>query len=88
MLFALWVALVIVGCKPGYVEHTARFANQVKNVVDPGELQTWATNLLAARSTGKTTITAEEIPQFIRAIDKKQIPDVEFSRSGDSVQLW
>ena len=38
------------GCGQSYVEVTERFATQVKSAVNPDELQTWATNLIARTS--------------------------------------
>ncbi len=82
------------GCEPGYVKDTAKFAGRVKSVVNPDELQAWATNLIL-----KTTITASapvgvkqaDIPKALRELYKYP-PDADVIRPAESttayVEIW
>jgi hypothetical protein len=86
----------VVGCEPGYIKKTQKFADRVKSVVNPDELQTWATNLIARTPTPPVHnqniayLKEADIPQYLRAIDKEQMPDVYVSNWGDSVvvEIW
>src|SRR5690349_16367001 len=86
----------VVGCgPPGYIKETQKFADRVKTVVKPDELQTWATNLIAKTPTppvrqNATSLKQTDIPDYIRAIDKEQPPDVYVSNWGDAVivEIW
>jgi len=82
------VAAVTVGCSLGYVKRTEEFATQVKSVVNPDELQAWATNLIAT-----TPIAAREkwvdvketdVPSYVRTIYREYPPDVYISNCGDN----
>jgi hypothetical protein len=95
LIFVLTLVLAcLVGCEPGYIRHTEKFAAQVKSVVNPDELQAWATNLIAETPAlelhERRYLEQAEIPDYIRAIDKDQIPDVEIVNWGDAVivQIW
>ena len=91
VVWAIFTLAVVIGCKPGYVRHTEEFATQVKSVVNPDDLQTWATNVIAkTRIVGQVPVVylkASDVPAFIRAIykDEDSQPDVEvMGGSGDS----
>ena len=43
----LMLAFFVAGCGQGYVERTEQFSKRVKGVVNPDELQAWATNVIA-----------------------------------------
>jgi hypothetical protein len=51
VILALLV-VIVAGYGQGYVERTQQFATQVKRVVNPDELQAWATNLIAKTPSG------------------------------------
>lgn len=87
-LILAMIAVVVVGCSPGYVKQTEEFAARVKGVVNPEDLQTWATNLIAMTPTGnrKTLVDVKEtdVPPYVRAIYKESPPDVYIARGGDN----
>ena len=84
------IIIVSVGCRQAYVKETEIFATRVKNIVNPNELQAWATNLIARTLTndpGEIVIVKEsEIPKSIRAIDVGTSPQV-WINPRDSVQI-
>lgn len=43
----LMLATFVTGCGQSYVDRTDQFSMRVKSVVNPDELQAWATNLIA-----------------------------------------
>jgi hypothetical protein len=90
----IFVLAVAVGCEPGYVKKTERFATRVKSVVNPDELQAWATNLIAGTTIADrrtpVDIKDADVPKFVRAIYEDSPPDVEVV-GGDSdsyVEIW
>lgn len=93
---AAWIALLLAvasGCEPGYVKNTARFADRVKSVVNPDELQAWATNRIgqtrvAVGTTGD--IKQADIPQALRGLYEFP-PDADISAPEGStpyVTIW
>lgn len=56
------MVVFILGCGQSYVSKTADFANRVKAVANPDELQAWATNLIAKSSATNGTLTGPLIP--------------------------
>ncbi len=84
MIFVPILALVA-GCGQGYVKQTEKFAAQVKSVVNPDELQSWATNLIAKTSVTNASVEVkrEEIPSFVRRIDKDDPPEFVEVVAGD-----
>lgn len=80
IVFAVLVAFVA-GCGQGYVKRTEQFSERVKSVVNPDELQAWATNLIANTpiTDRKTPVYLKEvdIPKYIRAIYNEYPEDVE-----------
>ena len=72
------IVTVVVGCGQGYVKQTEQFAAQVKSVVNPDELQAWATNLIAKTSVtdGRSVdVKQEDIPNFVRGIYTNDPPE-------------
>ena len=62
------VAVVILNWKPIYKTRTPRFAEEVKKVMDPAELQQWAMAILGetAQSNSIVEIPTDRIPAGIR----------------------
>jgi len=60
---------LVAGCGQGHVKQMEEFYTQVKGVVNPDELQSWATNLIAETTVvnGSTIDGKEEnVPKFVR----------------------
>ena len=75
----------VAGCGQGYVKQTERFAARVKSVVNPDELQAWATNVIA-KTPAKNEYTsvspkATGIPKGLLELFDYE-PDVWVSRDG------
>ena len=82
------LAATLVGCGEGYVKQTDRFATKVKSVVNPDELQAWATNVIAKTpaKNGDTSVDPEAtgIPKGLLKLSEIP-PDVWVSREcGDA----
>ena len=75
------IAAFVAGCGSGYVKRTEQFATRVKGVVNPDELQAWATNLIARTTIvdPKTPVEVSEadVPGFIRAIYNENPEEVD-----------
>jgi hypothetical protein len=90
------ILFCVVSCEPGYVKKTQKFADREKSVVNPDELQAWATNLIAKTPTPPVHdnniayLKEADIPQYIRAIDKEQVLDVYVANWEGSVvgEIW
>ncbi len=90
IFLAATVALAV-GCGQGYIKQTEQFAAQVKSVVNPDELQAWATNLIAKSSVtngGSADVKQEDIPSYVRGIytnDPPEFVEVITSDAGSYV---
>jgi hypothetical protein len=74
---------LVAGCGSG---HVRQFAAQVKSVVNPDELQSWATNLIAKTSVtngSSVDVRQEDIPSFVRGIYKDDPPEFVEVVTGD-----
>jgi ABC-type glycerol-3-phosphate transport system substrate-binding protein len=81
----LVLAILLAGCGQGYVERTEQLSKRVKSVVNPDELQAWATNVIAKTSAKNGDIsvnpTATGIPKGLLGFSDYP-PDVFVSRDG------
>lgn len=77
----------LAGCGQGYIERTEQFSKRVKSVVNPNELQAWATNLIAKTpsggQTGMVNVKAPDIPAGVLAIYKDDPPPDLYVSSGE-----
>ena len=68
------IIVLAAGCEPDYVKDTNQFAECIKAVVKPEEVQEWATNLIAKYrySNGITGIIVKEadVPNWVRMVYK------------------
>jgi hypothetical protein len=91
LLFATFVCLV--GCKPDYVKDTEEFGARVKTFVNPDELQSWATNIIAKtplRGQKDVEIDRSSVPKSVRAIygDDPEMVYVSSSGTDTCVRIW
>jgi len=78
------ILVLIVGCGQGYVEQTDKFAAQVKSSVNPDELQSWATNLIAKTPVSSPGgVEEKDVPNYVRAIYKDDPPEFVEIQHGD-----
>jgi hypothetical protein len=87
-IIILLVGAVLAGCGQGYVQRTERFAEQVKRVVNPDELQAWATNLLTKTPVPSLNqfgdVARTNVPNYVLSIYKDDPPEEVEIHSGDS----
>jgi hypothetical protein len=80
----LVLAIFVASCGQGYVERTKQFSKQVKSVVNPDELQAWATNVILTTpaKNGDTSVNpkATGIPKGLLGLSGYP-PDVWIARS-------
>jgi hypothetical protein len=71
-ILSIVIAAFVVGCGSGCVNRTKKFETTVKAVVNPDELQAWATNLIVtARSVDHRTdaiVSYSDYPKWVGAI--------------------
>jgi hypothetical protein len=74
------VAASCAGCGQGYVKTTEEFAEKVKRVANPDELQAWATNLIATtRSADGGTeagVIRSNVPAWVGTVEEDDPGDV------------
>ena len=85
LAFLLMLATFVTGCGQSYIERTEQFSKRVKSVVNPDELQAWATNVIATMpaKNGDTSVNpkATGIPKGLLGISDDP-PDVFVSRDS------
>lgn len=96
-LVVVFLLLGLVSCKPVWETRTPKFAEDVKAVVNPNELQKWALNEIKNKppNTGDMErISEDRIPTYIRNLSSQGSP-FEFaiykkasSETEDSVELY
>lgn len=77
-LLLMPILALIAGCGRGYMKQTEEFAAQVKSMVNPDELQSWATNILSKTpitNKGTVDVKQEDIPKYVRGIYKDEPPE-------------
>jgi hypothetical protein len=86
-IFLVAVLVLVVGCGQGYVKQTENFAAQVKSRVNPDELQSWATNLIAKTPAPSLNqfrgVKETDVPNYVRAIYKDDPPEEVVIYHGD-----
>jgi hypothetical protein len=81
------LALSITACRPIYETRTPKFAEDVKKVVDPAELQKWAATIMAEQKSDKWELPKESVPASIRGLSSEGSPFQWASREQDCVRL-
>jgi hypothetical protein len=87
------LAIYVAGCKPGHVRRTEEFATRVRSVVNPGDLQAWATNLIAKtpfQGHDSLEIKPTDVPRSVYAIygEDPEMVFLQHSDTGDYVEIW
>jgi len=82
-----WVSLAVISALfAGCGRDSEEFAVRVKGVVNPAELQSWATNLIAktpVTNGASVAVKKDDIPNFVRGIYKDIPPEFVDVIAGD-----
>jgi hypothetical protein len=82
----LLTGAVVAGCGRGYIKRMEQFEAQVKQAVNPDELQQWATNCIAStKQSGDTELDPRKAPGYIKKIYNDD-PEMVWVHKGSSVQ--
>jgi hypothetical protein len=71
--------------KPIYKTHLPRFANEIKEVIDPRELQKWAVITLSKSNSDSSKLPLKDVPEPIRILHSNGGPiEMAFYQIGSS----
>jgi hypothetical protein len=87
LIFLIVILFLVVGCDRGVIKEEEKFAAKVKATVNPDELQSWATNLIAnANGFGGNSIRVSQtdVPKWVGLFykDDGDFGEISIERRG------